>query len=183
MTTRPPPRRCWPSGRPCSPSASTWSCSAPRAPTTKSTCMPRSPWPTVAARRWWPPTMCASSSRVTSRPTRPASVSARAGSSVTHAVRAPIPTSSTSSPPRKWRTCSATFPRRWRTPSRSPSVATLTCSLASTFCRTFRRPMAWASTTTCVTFPTRVSKSAWRCSGRRRPRRTTRKSARSTWTA
>ena len=70
------------------------------------------------------------------------------------------------------------LPEALETPSRSPSSATSRCSWASTSCRTSPRPMAWASTTTCGTPPSKVSRSAWRCCCRRTPR-TTRPSARS----
>ena len=75
---KPRPRRCCASGWRCSPSASTSKCNVPAGSTTRSTSTRRWLWRHAATRRWWRPTTCASSSRKTSRPTRPASASARA---------------------------------------------------------------------------------------------------------
>ncbi|MNP11361.1 hypothetical protein D3C76_1035440 [compost metagenome] len=177
------PKRCCAIGWACSPSASTSKCSAPTARATKNTCTPPWLWPTRLAHRWWRPTMCASSSRPTTMPTKPVSASVRAGPWTTRVARVTTATSSTSRARTKWPSCSATCPTPSPTPSKSPSVATSRCSWASTSCPTSPRPTAWASTIICAMSPMKAWRSAWRCSGPRRPRQTMKKSARSTWTA
>ncbi len=77
------------------PGASTSKCNVPAGSTTRSTSTRRWLWRHAATRRWWRPTTCASSSRRTSRPTRPASASARGGLSTIRGGRVPIRTSNT----------------------------------------------------------------------------------------
>ncbi|MNJ53002.1 hypothetical protein D3C77_483740 [compost metagenome] len=177
------PRPCCATGWRCSPIVSMSKYSVPTAQATKSTCMRQWRLPTSWVRRWSRPTMCASSSSRTTTPTRPVCASVKVVPWMTRGVRVTTATSSTSKARTKWPSCSATCPMRWQTPSKSPSAATSRFNWASTSCRTSPRQTAWASTTTCGMCPTKAWKSAWRCSGRKRPRPTMKKNARSTSTA
>ncbi len=101
-----PARRAWPrSGRAIgpasSPAPSISNSSAPAAPTTRTACTARWPWPRRWNCPWLPPMMSISWRPMISRPTRRVSASARAGPWMTPAGSGVSANSSTSAPRRK----------------------------------------------------------------------------------